>query len=146
RPAGSTHDSTSRARISSHKPISRNRRKLTRNAPTTASLGGLGAGSEDRPADPNDRRALLDGDRVIVAHAHRQSRSETWMHGPKLLGEPAECDEGRARELRRRDEPADRHEPVDPDPGQLEDRRNVALEVARLEPGLRRVVVDIDLE
>ena len=110
------------------------------------SLAGGRARSEDRAADANERRALLDGNRIVLAHAHRERRPESRVVGAQSLRQLAKRTERGTCQLRRRDEPANRHQAADHDARQLEDRRELVLQHARLEARLRPVLIDVHLQ
>ena len=108
-----------RPKTSAHSAMSRNCRKFARrNAPTARVYQPVAAGrlptrsvgvrrravpvvvrplAEQRPSDPDDRRALLDGDLEVVGHAHRQLGTEPSATGPQALGQLPQRGERRPR-------------------------------------------------
>ena len=84
RPSGRPTTGCTRARISSHRPISRNRRKFDEEERAHgSSLAGRRPRSEDRPADAGRAsRPPRPRPRIVLAHAHRQRRAEPRRRAP----------------------------------------------------------------
>ena len=49
--------------------------------------------AEDRPTDPDERRALLDGDLEVIGHPHRELGTERRASRAQFLRDPAEVGE-----------------------------------------------------
>ena len=105
RPCGSTQDMIIRPNTSAHRAMNRNCRKLeTKAPPTSPSLPAVVSRpatarrpqwawsivavvmvmrslAEQRPTDPDDRGALLDGELEVVGHAHRQLGAQAGRAG-----------------------------------------------------------------
>ena len=102
--------------------------------------------TEDRPTDADDRRALLDRDRIVVGHAHRKLGAEAWVDRAEPFAQLAKRTERGPGGGRGVDQTADGHQARDPEMRKLEELAEAVLGGVRVEAGLRGVVVDVHLE
>ena len=106
----------------------------------------MGPLAEERAPDPDDGRPLLDGDLEVVAHAHRERRTE--VAPPDRCARTGRAGLGTSDEPPRRlDQPPDRSSSPRPRrPSRAARPRGRPASASRREAGLGRVVVDVDLE
>jgi len=101
---------------------------------------GMRSLSEERATDPDDRGSLLDRELEVVAHPHRQRRSELRPASAARLGSCPQVAERPARLGRVGRQPADGHQSPDLEMREVEGRAtDDVADILSLPPGTVRV-------